>query len=141
METEINLELVTGTPEEKAHWKEILEKEAEAKEKIRRFKEAEIRLTNLKAAAESTQAELKLEEPKVLLIWALGGPRKGLLDLRRSISRYDEESRDCGTALALIRNKFPGCGSAIQKADDVRYQIRRRMEKAEAEKKAKEAKG
>jgi hypothetical protein len=136
METEINLELVTGTPEEKSHWKEILEKEVEAREKIHRFKEAEIRLTNLKATAEATQAELKLEEPRVLLTWALGGPRKELLDLRRSISRYDEESRDCGTALTLIKNKFPGCGAAIQKADDVRYQIRRRLEKTEAEKKS-----
>ncbi len=129
---EIDLSTVEATEEEKAGWTRKFQAEAEAKEQVKKLKEAQGRLEDLRAAAESTKIDLEKSFPDTLLSWTLGDiPRKEVDDLRKSIVRQKDLIGDCEAALLLVEKKIPTYSRAIQHADITRFQIEERARKAE----------
>lgn len=129
----IELEKVLGTDDEKKYWGEILQAEAQAKEKLEVLEPAKTKITQLyeKTKEELAKAEEALTEK--LLAWAISGKNKGLNDLKEKITGFRDLICDCEKALPLIEKKIYPCFNHLNRGRRIRVKIAERM-KAQASK-------
>lgn len=122
----INWERLNATPEEKAAWMDLLQKEAETRAELQKFEEAKARITQQKREAEEKLINLMAELPEKYLAWAFGKPRRMVFEHKTKISEAKDLIADCEGALNAIGNTLPKFTTAIRKGLAIRDRIAQR---------------